>query len=254
MSVTFNEITLSQNGDTATVALNRPEALNAITPSMLDELNRAFDQIAADPAIRFAILTGAGRAFSAGVDLKALGERELNDGKVGDILDLPARALTNKIATLPIPVIARVNGFCFTGALELALACDLIVVADKARLGDTHAKWNLRPTWGMSQRLPQRVGLLKARELSYTARTLDGQDALDLGLANMLVPVNELDAAIAKLIDEMRPNSGEAFAAYKDLYRVAENEGLAAGLSYEAATDYPFSTADTEQRLAEFRR
>jgi enoyl-CoA hydratase len=248
----FQEITLSISADVATVTMNRPHALNAITPLMLDELNQAFDHIAADRALRFVVLTGTGRAFSAGVDLKALGARRLVDGKVGDLLDLPARALTGKIAALPLPVIARVNGFCFTGALELVLACDLVVVADSAKLGDTHAKWAIRPTWGMSQRLPRRVGIAKARELSYTARTLSGEDACALGLANACVASDALDETIAALIDEMRPNSAEAFAAYKDLYRAAEQCGLADGLRYEAATDYPFT--ETDARLAQFMK
>ncbi|MCB1748965.1 MAG: enoyl-CoA hydratase/isomerase family protein [Gammaproteobacteria bacterium] len=248
----FSEILCVVDGDTATVTLNRPDALNAITPTMLGELNAAFAALAAHDGLRFVVLTGAGRAFSAGVDLKALGERRLVDGKVGDILDLPARALIEKIETLPLPVVARVNGFCFTGALELVLACDLVVVAAEAKLGDTHAKWAIRPTWGMSQRLPRRVGIARARELSYTARTLSGADALALGIANACVPLAELDAAVAGLVDEMRPNSAEAFAAYKDLYRVADNRGLAEGLRYEAATDYPFS--ETDARLAAFRK
>jgi enoyl-CoA hydratase len=248
----FTEITFETNDDTVTIFLHRPEALNAITPTMLAELNDALDAVAENSSNRFLIITGAGKAFSAGVDLKALGDRELVDGKVGDILDLPARALIEKIELLPMPVIARINGFCFTGALEIALACDLIAVADEARLGDTHAKWGLRPTWGMSQRLPQRVGIAKARELSFTARTIKGRESVELGLANLSAPLAELDSAITALIEEMRPNSAEAFVAYKDLYRGAENLTLEAGLRYEAETDYPFS--DSDERLADFRK
>ena len=251
MKTEFKEITLTTVADTATLTLNRPEALNAITPLMLDEINAALDALTDRSDLRFLILTGAGRAFSAGVDLKALGDRRLKNGKVGDFLDLPARASIEKIESLPVPVIARINGFCFTGALEIALACDIIVVADKARIGDTHAKWGLRPTWGLSQRLPQRIGIAKARELSFTARTLNGQAAFDLGLANAVAPLDELDQHISGLIAEMRGNSAESFVAYKDLYRIAENDGLVAGLRYEADTDYSFS--DTDDRLAEFR-
>ncbi|MFT4560908.1 MAG: enoyl-CoA hydratase [Gammaproteobacteria bacterium] len=250
MNFNYQELLLELSNDTATVTMNRPEALNAITPLMLEELNTAFDAIGKNSDIRFVILTGAGRAFSAGVDLKALGGRRLENGKVGDILDLPARAVIEKIELLPVPVIARVNGFCFTGALELALACDLMVVADKARIGDTHAKWGLRPTWGMSQRLKRRVGIAKARELSFTARTLTGQMAVELGLANVVAPLAELDTVVAALIGEMRPNSAESFVAYKDLYRAAENQGLASGLSFEAGNDYTFT--DSNERLAEF--
>ncbi len=251
MNLEFKEIQLTIVDDLATVTMNRPDALNAITPLMLDELNRAFASLAQNSGLRFAVLTGAGRAFSAGVDLKALGDRKLENGKVGDFLDLPARQLIETIEQLPFPVIAKVNGFCFTGALELALACDLIIVADKAKIGDTHAKWGLRPTWGMTQRLPRRIGLAKARELSLTARTLTGRDAFEIGLANRVAPVDELDAALTGLLEEIRPNSAESIAAYKDLYAVAENSGLIEGLVYEAATDYSFS--DTDRRLAEFR-
>ncbi|MEM7469278.1 MAG: enoyl-CoA hydratase/isomerase family protein [Pseudomonadota bacterium] len=251
MTQNFQEILLDLDGDTARITLNRPSALNAITPLMLTELEAALSEVSKQDAIRFVVLTGEGRAFSAGVDLKALGERELVNGKVGDFIDIPARKVIESIEKLPQPVIARVNGFCFTGALEIVLACDLVVVSEKARLGDTHAKWGLRPTWGMSQRLVRRVGVAKARELSLTARTLTGQDAVDLGIANQVASADDLDTTIEKLIDEMRPNSSEAFIAYKDLYRAADNLGLHDGLNYEAETDYEFT--DSHERLAEFR-
>ncbi len=252
MTTPYSEIEITQQQDVATVTLNRPHAMNAITPTMLAELIQGLTQLSTDESIRFVVLTGAGKAFSAGVDLKALGDRELVNGKVGDILDLPAREVTTLIEQMPHPVIAKVNGFCFTGALEFALACDLIVVAAEAKLGDTHAKWGLRPTWGMSQRLPRRVGMLKARELSFTARSISGKDCVGLGLANICAPAAELDGALDALLDEMRPNSAEAFRAYKDLYRAAENSSLNDGLAYEAQTDYSFT--DSNERLAAFRK
>ena len=234
-----------------TVTMNRPDALNAITPVMLDELNHAFDAAASDDAVRAVILTGVGRAFSAGVDLKALGERRLDGGKVGDLLDLPARRLTGTISTMPKVVVAKVNGFCFTGALELALACDIIVAADEARFGDTHAKFGLRPTWGMSQRLPHLVGMARARDLSLTARQFSGREAADYGLAAKACPAAELDTVVDELVATILGNSTDSLAAYKELYRVAEDQGLRDGLAYEAATDYPI--ADTEERIADFR-
>ncbi len=118
----YSEIRCAVAGSTATVTLARPEALNAITPTMLGELNEAFGMLAGLPEVVVIVLTGEGRAFSAGVDLKALGERKLVNGKVGDILDGPARSLTEKISTMDKVVVAKVNGHCFTGALELALA------------------------------------------------------------------------------------------------------------------------------------
>ena len=174
----------SNDGAVATLTLSRPEALNALTPAMLDELDIELRHVGRDPQVRVVVLTGAGRAFSAGVDLKALGGRSLAGGSVGDVLDVPARRSIEVLTTMPKVVVAKLNGFCFTGALELALACDLVVAADEARFRDTHAKFGLRPTWGMSQRLIRLVGVARARELSYTARTFTGVEAAEWGLAD----------------------------------------------------------------------
>ena len=147
--------------------------------------------------------------------------------------------------------LARVNGACFTGGLELALACDLVVVADEAKLGDTHAKFGLRPTWGLSQRLPRLVGLMAARELSLTARTFTGAEARAMGLAARSAPADGLDAAVAELVAAILANSDDSLRAYKDLYRRTLELPLAEGLRYEANTNYPIG--DTASRLAGFR-
>lgn len=249
--MSFEEIAVSTDGSVATVMFNRPDALNAITPTMLGELNQAYDELAADAAIQVLILTGAGRAFSAGVDLKALGDRELTGGSVGDILDIPARSMTDKLANGRLVTIAKVNGFCFTGALELALACDLMVTAESAKMADTHAKFGLRPTWGMSQRLPALVGMARARELSYTARTFTGAEAAAMGMACTSVSIDDLDDAVAHLAASIGEASAGSLAAYKDLYRAAEASGLDAGLAYEYSHDYEID--DTDERLASFR-
>ena len=249
--MTEPEILTTRDGAVATLTLNRPDALNAITPTMLETLGDELETLAADATVREVILTGAGRAFSAGVDLKALGDRELVDGKVGDILDLPARRVTGLLSTMPAITVARVNGFCFTGALELVLACDLAVAAEEAKFGDTHAKFGLRPTWGMSQRLPRLVGLAAARELSYTARNFTGAEAASLGLVARAVPLDRLDATVADLLGDLLANSPGSLRAYKDLYREAMERPLADGLAYEAATEYPID--DTNSRLADFR-
>jgi enoyl-CoA hydratase len=235
----------------ATITLSRPAALNAITRQMLEELKIALDEIAGSREVRVVILTGEGRAFSAGVDLKALGQRSLEGGAVGDFLDIPAREVIHRLTTMPQVVIARVNGFCFTGALELALACDLLVVATEATLGDTHAKWGLRPTWGMSQRLVRAVGISRARELSFTARTFSGSEAAEWGLANRAVPLAELDEAVSELASAVIANSPGSIASYKDLYHHASNSLLDDGIKYEADTKYPID--DTEGRVATFR-
>lgn len=252
VTMTDDLVLLDRDGATATITLNRPAALNALTPQSLDRLSARLDEVAADPTIRVVVLAGAGRAFCAGVDLKALGQLEISDGAVGDLLDLPARGVITRLTTIPKLVVARIQGACFTGGLEIALGCDMIVAADEAKFGDTHAKFGLRPSWGMSQRLIRLVGVARARELSYTATTFTGAQAAAWGLATRSAPVAHLDAAVGELLDAVLANSQGSLVAYKDLFAHAlDGTGLADGLAYEAATGYPIP--DTESRVASFR-
>ncbi|MEM9746851.1 MAG: enoyl-CoA hydratase/isomerase family protein [Actinomycetota bacterium] len=241
---------VSDAGPVRTVTISRPEALNALTPALLIEIGDSLDAAASDESVRVVVLTGEGRAFSAGVDLKALGESGVDGGDVSGSLNDPARRVTELLSTMPKVTIARVNGFCFTGALELALACDLMVVAEDAKLGDTHAKFGLRPTWGMSARLVRLVGLARARELSYTARTFTGAEAAAMGMAVRAVPLDGLDAAVAELTDAIVENSPDSISAYKDLYRNQQDRGLSDGLAFEYGADYDMSGAS--DRVAGF--
>jgi len=243
-------VLLHDDGPVRTLTLDRPEALNALTPELLTELADALDAAAAAEGVRIVVLTGSGRAFSAGVDLKALAAAPPVAGDVSGGLNGPARRVTTALSTMSKVTIAKVNGFCFTGALELAIACDLFVVAEEAKLGDTHAKWGLRPTWGMSARLVQAVGVVRARELSYTARTITGADAYAYGLASHCVPLAELDTTVAELAATIAANSAESIAAYKDLYRQQQDRGLTDGLQFEYDTNYPMSGAG--ERLGTF--
>jgi enoyl-CoA hydratase len=236
--------------DVATLTLHRPKALNSITPAMLEEIDAALAAVATNQDLRIVVLTGQGRAFSAGVDLKAVKEARQAGGTVGGTMDSLARSIIDRIRTMPQVVIAKVNGYCFTGALELAMACDLIVTADEAVFADTHAKWGLRPTWGMSQRLPRFVGMARARELSYTGRTFTGIEAAAWGLAARSVRRERLDASVAEIISEIISNSAGSIAAYKDLYRVAIDSRLDEGLAYESATSYDIT--DSADRIASF--
>lgn len=247
----FTTVLTNHLNGVATLTLHRPEALNAITTTMLVELKQALEDAAKDDTIGVIVLTGTGRAFSAGVDLKALGNRFLEKGGIGPILDDPARVVIATIQSIAKVVIAKVNGYCFTGALEIALACDLMVVAEEAKFGDTHAKWGLRPTWGMSARLPQAVGLRKARELSFTADTFTGRDAATWGLANSAVPLAELDKTVQTLADKILTNSRGSLAAYKTLYNQGIGKTVDAALAFENSSVFPIS--DTDERIAKFR-
>jgi enoyl-CoA hydratase/carnithine racemase len=171
---------------------------------------------------------------------------------VGSLLDDPARQLIDAIQRCPRAVIAKVNGFCFTGALEIALGCDLIVAAEDAALGDTHARWGLRPTWGMSARLPRAVGFHKAKELSFTAATITGAEADRIGLVNRAVAAGELDEAVRRLAEQILANSRDSISAYKHLYRHGATTDLESALETEFGTT--FEIADTDERLGKFLR
>jgi len=250
--MTYSQIRVNSVDRITTISFNRPEAMNAITLEMLEELKHAFQSAGNDDAIDVVILTGEGRAFCAGLDLKELGSREIAGGQVGDVLNNAARDVINLIESIPKVVIGRINGACITGGLEIVVACDLIVVAEEAKLGDTHAKWGLRPSWGLSQRLPLAVGMANARELSYTARLFTGSEAFAMGLAIRCAPLDELDSVLSELTSLIVKNSRGSLAAYKDLYKTAQPTTLYEGLEYEFGTDYPIN--DAGERLSAFTK
>ncbi|WP_217272197.1 enoyl-CoA hydratase/isomerase family protein [Sphingopyxis sp. BSNA05] len=130
-------------------------------------------------------------------------------------------------------MIAAVHGHCYTGALEVALAADFILAADSARFGDTHAKWALTPVWGMSQRLPRRVGVATAKRLMFTADMIDADEAVRIGLAEYAVPLAQFDAEIEALANKIVANSGFSHAANKRLLEATDGGPLDAGLQWE---------------------
>jgi len=248
----YENLIYEKKDGVAKITINRPAVMNAITPTLLAEMKAAVLEAGKGDEVKVIVLTGAGRAFSAGVDLIALGDRKLDRGKVGPILDDPARELIEAIQDVPKVVIAMVNGFCITGAMEIVLGCDLIVAAEEAKFGDTHARWGLRPTWGMSQRLPRAVGMLKAKELSFTADLITGKEAQELGLVNMAVPADKLEETVQELVKKLTANSIASLAAYKYLYNQGMKDTLKKGLELEAKSE--FDIQDTEERLAKFRK
>jgi len=236
-----------------TITLNRPDALNAFRPEMLKGIAKLLDAANTDAQVSVVILEGAGRAFSAGVDLKVLQGTEPMGGKVGDVFDAPAKRAYLAIRGARMPVIAKVHGACFTGALEIALHCDFIYTTNTTKFGDTHAKFGLRPTWGMTQTLAQAVGLRRAKELSFTARTFLGAEAVELGMACAAVEdIEALDELVAQRAADIVANSSSAVAAIKDLYNISQQgHGMIDALEAELAQEYPQIT-DTSERLAGF--
>ncbi len=243
----------SHHDGVAEVTLNRPDALNAFTPDLLNALIAAIKE--AEAKARVIVLSGAGRAFSAGVDLKMLQGAAFKHGKVDDLFDGASFAAVDAIRHARVPVIAKVHGFCFTGALELALQADFILTTADTKFGDTHAKWGLRPSWGMSQNLARAVGVRKARELSFTAATFTGAQAEQWGLAAAAFADKQtLDGETTIRANAIAAASPGAIAAYKDLYRLAEeNPALESALGEEQRRDYREIT-DTMERLKGFAK
>ena len=166
------------HGGCAVLTLNRPDALNALSPRMFEALRAHIDAIAAaEDEIGVVILTGAGRSFSAGNDLKAI--------QAGEIAPTPhfQAETIEALEALPQPVIGAVKGHCYTGSVELALGCDLIIAGESAKFCDTHGKWGMSPTWGMGSRLPRRIGVQRAKEMMYSGRVVTGAEAATIGLA-----------------------------------------------------------------------
>ncbi len=246
-------VEVEQSGAIFSIRLNRVDALNAFRPEMLEEIARLMALIEDDLGVGVVLLEGNGKAFSAGVDLKVLQGIDPQGGKVGDIFDEPARLAYKAIRQSRCPVIAKVHGACFTGALEMALHCDFVLTTRDTKFGDTHAKFGLRPTWGMTQTLSQAVGIRRAKELSYTARTFLGSEALELGIANQAFEDKEtLDRMALGCAQSIAENSRSALGAIKDLYRLSE-EGLSMpeALKAELASEYP-DIDDTSERLSGF--
>lgn len=230
----------------AILTLNRPEALNALSPNLFVELRAHIDAIAEDiDNVGCVILCGKGRSFSAGNDLKAI-----QSGETAPSRHFQAETL-DAIEALPQPVIAAVQGHCYTGSLELALACDLMITAESAKLADTHGKWAMTPTWGMSQRLPRRVGLLTAKELMFSGRVVGGAEAAEIGLANKCVADDELMDAARAMAQGFLENSWFTLRADKMLVNKGLNFTLADGLDFER-TNSPGRGPDLEERLKNF--
>jgi enoyl-CoA hydratase len=215
-----------RNGAIATLTLNRADKRNALNLALWGELEQHLDAIEAEgEAIGVVVLRSTGPVFCAGNDLRERGAKAPQP-------NYQARIVT-RLAQLPQPVIVAVQGGCFTGGLELALAGDIIVAAEGASFADTHGKFALVPAWGMSQRLPRRVGQWKAREMSFTGLPVSGAEAARIGLANHCVPDAELDAKVAQLAAAIAAQSRHSVFAYKRLYTEQDDLPLQAGLAHE---------------------
>jgi enoyl-CoA hydratase len=241
----MNQVLLRARTDRVEVlTLNRPDQLNALSPGLQAALMEAAEDLAAAEDVDCVVICGAGRAFCAGFDLKAWSQ-----AKEQLPLDYGTRLLS-ALSALPQPVIAAVHGICFTGGLELALAADFIVAAEGARFRDTHARLGLHAAWGITQRLPRRIGVAAAKELMFTSREVGGREALALGLAARCVPDTDFDAAVMACAREVAACAPAAVRWVKDQVDVGADLPLAEALHYEL-THRPRAGESSTARLAE---
>ena len=239
------------DGAIATVTLNRPEAMNALSRQLRQDLAATMYRLEANPEVRVVILTGAGeRAFTAGLDLKELGTEGLAATNAEGPDDNPVKA----VELLTKPCIGAINGVAITGGFELALACDVLIASASARFADTHARVGIMPGWGLSQKLSRLIGPYRARELSLTGNFLDAATAADWGLVNRVVPAHELLPAARKLAADMATIDPAFAAAYKRLigdgYATTFGEGLALETERSIAANSQVSASAVETARA----
>lgn len=214
----------------ATLTLNRPERLNALNAALRAALAAALRRADADPGVKTVVLTGAGRAFCAGLDLTELAATEADVSAQVAQTDFGAI-----LAAMQTPVIAAVNGACVTGGFEIALACDMILAAESAFFCDTHVKVGLLPGWGLSQRLPRLIGPYRAKELSLTARRLPATEAAAWGLVNRMVPDADLMPEALALARDIARWPDDSVRAVKGLIDSGYALPLAEALEHERA-------------------
>lgn len=196
----IENIKLEMEDHILTLTMNRPKAMNALNTQTLDELNEIVDMIGENEDIYGVIITGEGRGFVAGADIVQMMPYKSEDGR--DYAGY-AQAIFNKIEALPKPVIAAVNGFALGGGCELALSCDLRVAAETAQFGQPESTLGIIPCFGGTQRLPRLVGTGIAKEMIYTGKFMKAQEALRVGLVNMVVPQEELMFAAKRMMKDI---------------------------------------------------
>ncbi|MFC2039493.1 enoyl-CoA hydratase/isomerase family protein [Chloroflexota bacterium] len=215
----------------ARVILNRPEALNSVDGQTILELEGAFEDIEYDPEVKAAVLTGAGRAFSTGLDLKYGGSCSVGEW-ARFIRNF--HGVCNGIEDCSKPVIAAINGFCLAGGLELAMACDILIADEKAQISDHHANIGGVPGGGGSQRLPRIVGVKKAKELILTGKWLTGLEAERVGLVNQAAPAGKLEEAVWEMTRHLVDKKQSSQRAIKYLINQGMRADIRTGLRLEA--------------------
>ena len=255
----YETLTYAVSDRIATVTINRPDKLNALNARVIAELGQAIDAARADDNVGGVILTGAGRAFVAGADISELG-RETAVGLKA--LSQRGQVMMRRWETSPKPTIAMVNGFALGGGCELAMSCHVRIAGESAKFGQPEVKLGLPPGYGGTQRLPRLVGRGRALQLLLTGEMIDAQEAYRIGLANKVVPNDQLLAVTTEILKTMIANAPIALASCIELvdrgYDISLEEALTLEATYFgllAATEdmKEGTTAFLEKRPAAFK-
>ena len=217
------------------VQFSTPETLNSISEARLEDLEGVIARVKNDHEVRALTITGTGRAFCVGLDLDLL-KRAFHDMQYFETMIRRLQSVLLDLESLPIPVIAAVNGLARAGGFELAIACDFLVIANEARIGDRHTNLGVLPGGGCSQRLPRRVGEQRAKALILLAPWLSGEQAVEYGLALRSVPLADLPAAVEEMMSELRHRPRECSAAIKSAMHAARTLDSAQAVEFEIRT------------------
>ena len=225
-----------------TLTLNRPGSRNALSSALRGRLFESLREAEADDDVDVVVLTGADPVFCAGLDLKEL----------GDTTELPD--ISPKWPPMSKPVIGAINGAAVTGGLEIALYCDILIASESARFADTHARVGLLPTWGLSVRLPQKVGVGMARRMSMTGDYLSAEDALRTGLVTQVVPHGELLDTARQIATSIVGNNQKSVRAMLASYHRIDDTQNSAALGLEADAAREWMSSATGDDIAASRR
>ena len=248
--MTYKTVKYEVNGHIAKITINRPEALNALNSEVLDELNTLLDEVRANKDLRVAILTGEGRSFVAGADIKEMSTLTPVEAKEFGYKGLH---VFRKLESLPIPVIAAINGFALGGGCEIAMSCDFRIASDKALFGQPEVGLGITPGFAGTQRLQRLVGPGYAKYLIYTAKNIKADKAYEIGLVQEVVEADKLDETVQKLAEKIANNAPVAVRASKEAINVGGQVDIDSAIKVEENLfALTFSTEDQKEGMNAF--
>ena len=250
-SETVPSVASKKNNELLTIYINRPESLNALNPDVLQSLLREIQQVDRDPSIRVVVIRGSGdKAFVAGADIRSMAN--LGGPAIAEYVELGQRTL-RAIEQCRVPVIAAVHGFALGGGLELALACDIIVCGESAKVGQPEVNLGIIPGFGGTQRLIQRCGIGRARRLCYTGELISAQEAYELGIIDKVVSDEAFNDSVQELVSQIVSKAPLAVQGTKRVMLRSQEQALLAGLQLEVEEFLRlFSSADREEGMTAF--